>query len=216
MFNIIVNIVQLTLMPVHAMARRQDHTPEDLRDIICVAAEKIISTKGLSALTARRLARDIGYAPGTIYNFYANMDALVTAVNDATLRRLQDYCLERLRGTRPGLARVRRLAHAYIDFAGAHEASWRALFAAAALPTAQLPPAYRQRLTDLFQLIETTLRDSLVMPRADVAPAARVLWASLHGITALAIDGRLALVGAPSGHAMADDLLRKYLAQYTK
>lgn len=198
------------------MARRQDHTPDELRGMICRAAEKIVAAEGVAALTARRLARDVGYAPGTIYNFYADMDALIVAVNEATLQRLHAYCQARLRRTRPDFTRVRRLAHAYIDFARTHELSWRALFAATAVAADQLPETYRQLLTALFQMIEITLRESLSMSRVEAVKAARLLWASLHGITALGLDGRLALIGAPAGHVMVDDLLRKYLAQYIK
>ncbi|MGB4101550.1 MAG: WHG domain-containing protein [Alphaproteobacteria bacterium] len=196
------------------MARRQEHTPEELRAMICGAAEKIVAVHGLPALTARRLAQAIGYAPGTIYNIYTDMNALIMAVNTATLQRLHDHCLEMLRGTRPGFARVRRLAHAYIDFARVHELSWRALFITGA--AGQLPESYRQIQTALFQMIESTLRESLLIPRVEAAEAARLLWASLHGITVLELDGRLALVGAPAGDVMADDLLRKYLAKHIK
>jgi AcrR family transcriptional regulator len=196
------------------MARRQDHTPDELRRLILDAAEKIISANGLAALTARGVGREIGYAPGTIYNFFADMDGLILAVNDVTLQRLQEYCLTRLHGVRPGLARVQRLAHAYLEFAQWHESTWRALFATNGKTTQKLPPECRQHLTDLFRLIETTLRESLAMPPAEAARSARLLWASLHGITALERDGRLALVDAPPGRVLADDLLKKYLAAY--
>lgn len=196
------------------MARRQDHTPDELRRLILNAAEKLIAANGLTALTARGLAREIGYAPGTIYNFFVDMDGLILAVNDLTLQRLQAHCLARLHGVRPGLARVQRLAHAYLDFARLHEMTWRALFATTGKTAKNLPPEYRQHLTDLFRLIEVTLRESLAMPPAETARSARLLWASLHGITALEMDGRLALVDAPTGKAMADDLVKKYLSPY--
>ena len=196
------------------MARRQDHTTEQLRLLICAAAEKVISTNGLAALTARRLAQDIGYAPGTIYNFYADMDALVAAVNELTLQRLYAHCQDRVQRSRAGFPRVRRLAHAYLDFARSHEPTWRALFVATGTKSSNIPPAYQSRVEALFQLIEQTLRESLAMPKHEAARAGRLLWACLHGITALELDGRLALIGAGSGHELADDLLRKYLAPY--
>ena len=45
------------------MARRTDHTREELKDLIINAAWTIIETEGAPGLTARKLASAIGYAP---------------------------------------------------------------------------------------------------------------------------------------------------------
>jgi AcrR family transcriptional regulator len=70
------------------MGRRNDHSKEELERLILDNAYKIIGDEGLEALTARRLAKDIGYAPGTIYNLFHSMDDLILILQGKTLDHL--------------------------------------------------------------------------------------------------------------------------------
>ena len=72
------------------MARRSDHSPEELREMTLAAAIRIVDTEGFRALTARNVARAIGYTPGTLYNLFANLDDLAVHLNGNTLDRLYD------------------------------------------------------------------------------------------------------------------------------
>ncbi len=195
------------------MARRKDHSPAELKQRIHAAAKKLIESKGLAGLTARALATRIGYTPGTIYNVYRDMDALITDVNYTTLQELYQFSLSRLEQADPGYASVRALADAYIDFAHMHERAWRTLFIETnrSAGNTKLPVHYRKCLSDLFEIIENTLKNNMNMSSFDAAQAARLLWAALHGVTFLMLDGRLNLIGISDPHDMVDDLLRKYL-----
>jgi AcrR family transcriptional regulator len=198
------------------MARRKDHSPQQLKEMIRTAAEKLIYKKGLDGLTARALAQTIGYAPGTIYNFYKDMDTLITDINYETLGHLFDLCQTRIEKSQPGFAKIKALAYAYIDFAHGHKRAWETLFAASRAndKKTRLPPHYQARLLKLFTLIEFTLQESLSMSRKEAGASARLLWACMHGITMLTLEGRLALVGAPDPHVMIDHFLQKYLSQH--
>jgi len=195
------------------MARRKDHSPTELRQRIHDAAKLLIHHKGLKGLTARALAQRIGYTVGTLYNFYRDMDALITEVNFTTLQELYHYAKEKLNQAKPGYPSILALADAYIEFAMSHERSWRTLFIEtnrSGRKTA-LPKNYQQCLSDLFTLIEETLQKNSKISSQEAAQAARLLWASLHGMTSLMLDGRLSLIGVTDPHAMIDDLLRRYL-----
>jgi AcrR family transcriptional regulator len=196
------------------MARRKDHTPDELKALILQSAEKIINTKGLEKLTARALALAVGYTPGTIYNLYKDMDAVVLDINFITLGRLHAFCQTRVQGMQPGFKKVKALAYAYVDFAHQNVRAWETLFAYTHKGKTRPPKPYQQRVQDLFQLIAATLQECLKMPQAEAASSARLLWSCLHGITVLMLDGRINLVGVEQPHTMIDDLLEKYLATY--
>lgn len=70
------------------MARRSEHTKEQLQSIIVDMGEKIISENGLKALTARRLSQNIGYTVGTLYNKFSNLDQIILHVNAKTLDKM--------------------------------------------------------------------------------------------------------------------------------
>ena len=56
------------------MGRRSSHTAEELRELILDASTALISEGGLASLSAREVARRIGYSPGTLYNVFENLD----------------------------------------------------------------------------------------------------------------------------------------------
>lgn len=198
------------------MARRKDHSPEQLREMIRGAAADIIKDKGLKSLTARALAETIGYAPGTIYNFYKDMDRLVTDVNLMTLARLEAFCRERTANARADFSKVRALAHGYVDFARENLPLWEAIFMRmptepeGPLQAQEVPEENKQQILSLFSMIEEILKECMGLTPAKAKRSARLLWACLHGIAVLTLDGRLQLVGIDEPDRIIDDLLEKY------
>jgi len=74
------------------MARRSDHTSDELTALILAAARRIVCDDGIDALTARKIANAAGYTVGTIYQHFGNMDDLVHRMNGETLRLLYEEC----------------------------------------------------------------------------------------------------------------------------
>ena len=48
------------------MARRKDHTREELIQIAIDSGREIVRTEGVASLTARRVAKEMGYTAGTL------------------------------------------------------------------------------------------------------------------------------------------------------
>ena len=56
------------------MARRSDHSREELYELALEKAGEIAEKEGLRGLTARGVAREIGYTIGTLYNIFEDLD----------------------------------------------------------------------------------------------------------------------------------------------
>ncbi len=198
------------------MARRSDHSREEIREMALNAAEELVTKRGLSGLSARKVATAIGYTPGTLYLVFKNLDELVLHLNARTLDQLQAH-LERQQSEQ-GTPRERlvTLAHAYVDFATTNTPRWNALFDEEVSDAGELPEWYLERLSRVFGLVEKALS-----PLGDdhnqnaIRRAARVLWASVHGICTLKIRQRLDLAGGQSVEEMAEMLLENFLAGFT-
>jgi AcrR family transcriptional regulator len=190
------------------MARRQDHTPEALRALLLQTARSLIVAKGVRGLTARALAAKIGYAPGTIYNVFADMDALLLAVHGETLAALGSALQQTIATTPPGFTRIQALAQTYCRFAETQAPLWLALFATP--HRGRLPRWYQQQLQALFTLLEEQLRLCLGQGVAESRRTARLLWACLHGITMLTLDGRLRGIGGSKTDELVTALLQPY------
>lgn len=193
------------------MARRSDHSREELYDMAMTAARTIVQQDGMRALTARSLAAAIGYSPGTLYNLFENLDELALHVNAATLDALHDAVAQDGRTGDPE-ADLNRMLARYLAFLQENPALWTAVFDYRRSPATDLPGWYRERVRKLMRLIEDALTP-LFTPaeEAERREAASVLWSSLHGICTLAQDGRLALVGTRSVPQMARSLIANYL-----
>jgi AcrR family transcriptional regulator len=191
------------------MARRSDHSREQIREMALAAAATLMATEGLPALTARRIARAIGYTVGTLYLVFENLDDLILQVNGRTLDHLHDALQAAADDAAAGPARVAALAQAYLEYATAHHQCWNALFLHQ-LPAGQpLPSWYATKIAAMFTLVEDALRSLSTGPiHGDVTIAARALWSGVHGICILDRTGRLGPVAAKG---LVDSLVANYL-----
>jgi hypothetical protein len=52
------------------MARRKDHTRVQLKEMSLLAGQKILQEEGIPSFSARKIAKEIGYTVGTVYNVF--------------------------------------------------------------------------------------------------------------------------------------------------
>jgi AcrR family transcriptional regulator len=194
------------------MARRSDHSRDELYGMAMNAAREIVQQDGLRALTARSLATAIGYSPGTLYNLFQNLDELALHVNAATLDALHAAVAQDGRTGNPETD-LNRMLDRYLAFLDANPALWCAIFDHQRPGDAALPDWYGERVQRLMRLVEEALAPIFAANETgERREAAAVLWSSLHGICTLAQDGRLAQVSARSVPQMARSLIANYLA----
>ena len=194
------------------MARRSDHTREEIKEMALAAATTIVEQEGSKKLTARNVASAIGYTVGTLYLIFKNLDDLILHLNARTLDDLHEWLLARTERSDDPQHQLHALANAYIDYAVCHTARWNLLFESVASVDSELPEWYLQRLGKVFGLIESALTPLVKHQEQEVIiQAARVLWASVHGICTLKIRHRLDLAGGQSTEAMAAMLIENFL-----
>lgn len=198
------------------MARRSDHSREEIKEMALKAAAEILEQQGAKKLTARSVATAIGYTVGTLYLVFKNLDDMVLHLNARTLDELHDWLVARSDSAGTPQQQLQALADAYIDYAVRHTARWNLLFESIAGDDQDLPDWYLARLSKVFGLIEGALK-----PLADhqgeeaIVQAARVLWAGVQGICTLKIRHRLDLAGGQSTGEMAAMLIDNFLAGFT-
>ena len=161
-----------------------------MRGALLAAAERAIAEAGLSGLKAREVAREAGCALGAVYTAFADLDALVLAMNARTLDALDAHL--RAAASRPGaepVAQVAALAEAYLDYATRHRPRWAALFAHRMAAGREPPAWFAEKQAELFRHVEgpvAALRPGL--DAAGVACLARTLFSAVHGVVSLGLD----------------------------
>ena len=202
------------------MARRSDHTREELRALALEAAREVAAAEGWRGLTARKVATRIGYSVGTLYNVFQDLDDMIIAVNGETLDalfahlqgaqagRTVDTPEDALLGARRGLCRVHRPPPRTFGTSCSSTGCRRAR---------TLPPWYDEKLAQLLGLLEQAIAPLFgEADRAERSRAARVLWCAMHGICSLARSGKLGIVSGDSVDAMARQLILTYTAGLRK
>ncbi|MDB2682803.1 TetR/AcrR family transcriptional regulator [Alphaproteobacteria bacterium] len=179
------------------MARRSDHTRGELKQEILNASWKIVRKEGFEALTARRIATEIGYAPGTIYNIFKDMHALTLALNAITLDKLHKTLSSKECNNprKKPLQNMKSMATLYRDFAKKNRQHWLMLFTYI-LPENKTPPAeYQEKIARVFEPLEELLIPYFTPNQSRKRKmAARVLWASVHGLYFLEETGKIPLI----------------------
>lgn len=198
------------------MARRSDHSREEIRQMALEAAENIVVEKGLEGLSARKVAKAIGYTVGTLYLVFENIDDLILQINARTLDRLYADMAETQTTARDGRDRLLQLGEVYIRFADGDSHRWSMIFEHRLAEGRELPDWYREKIARMFTIVEEALMPLADgRPRKEVAQAARVIWGGVHGVCILAVGNRLGIAGVDSVQDLTKSLISNYLAGFT-
>ncbi|WP_420335174.1 TetR/AcrR family transcriptional regulator [Roseibium sp.] len=173
------------------MARRSDHTREELWRLAIDTSKKIVETEGLRGLRARQIARDIGYTIGTLYNLFDDLDDLIMHMNGETLDQLMEEC-SKVELTQDPNMDLERLVHCYLNFTHENAKLWNAVFEHKLPEDRPVPDWFSDKVSRLLHLIECALAPILTgRSNAEIHQHARILWMSLFGMTVLEGSGRL-------------------------
>lgn len=194
------------------MARRNDHSRDEIREMALAAADKIVSREGAKGLSARKVAAAIGYTVGTLYLVFDNLDDLVLQVNAHTLDRLHARMLEEQAPHQEPIDRLLQLGHTYISFADEEHHRWELVFEHR-LPKGKQPPDwFRKKVARMFALVETSLEPLATNHSSkEIKQAAAALWSGVHGICILAMSRQLDVAGVDSVQDLTHSLMSNYL-----
>src|SRR5215831_9473233 len=163
-----------------------------LRDDILRAALQLVDERGTVALTMRQVAGLLGYSATALYQHFASKEDLLLALKlqagdllaAEMARAQQDPTID---------AQLRDMGHRYVRFGLENPAYYRLIFQESVVglvPTAE----QLARLRRSWAIMRATLAAWVAEQRLhgiDVDREATVLWAIGHGVTSLALAGRL-------------------------
>ncbi|WP_073055245.1 TetR/AcrR family transcriptional regulator [Kaistia soli] len=176
------------------------------------AARAIGAAEGLRGLTVRRVAERIGYAPGTLYNLFDNLDALIVTMNGETLERLR-AALAMAAATDDDAARPSALVDAYFDFVESEPQLWSVLFEHRLPEGTSLPDWYRDGLAGLVDGAVAALAPVMkAWPEPSRREAVVAMWGALHGISTLAVSGKLGLISTNPPRRLGHLIVERMIA----
>lgn len=193
-----------------ARGRRTEHSQDELRDLIVEEGSRIVAEGGMSALTAREVARRIGYSATTVLAAMGGPDSMVTAVNTRTFALWVNE-LERTLALDPQ-DRIAALVGAYFDFATRNPRLWMAIYehrlpVGHAIPDGQAE--VRGRLTGM---VAAEVASHLGIPVDKAAELSASLIHTVHGHCHMWTTGSSDLMGIRDVRSCALARVRDSLA----
>jgi AcrR family transcriptional regulator len=158
------------------------------RRLIVSTARRLAEAEGWDAVTTRRLSTEIEYSQPVLYKHFSGMDEIAECVAVDGFGDLADALSTARMSVNDPEKALRRIAHAYIDFARDNPALYDAMFTRAStlkFAAPDTPPQLSAAFDELRAAVIAIGDDR------DADTSTEVLWSALHGLTTLARSDRL-------------------------
>ncbi|ROV59442.1 TetR/AcrR family transcriptional regulator [Vibrio ponticus] len=196
------------------MARRNDHTREQLVALTLNAVKQFLNENSHHELSLRKIAQMIGYVPSTLVNVFGNYNLLLLHVVAQTLDELAGEAKAVVSKCSDPSQALYELAYCYHDFAQQHPYRWQLIFEHN-MNGEPLPEWQDARINHMTGMLEALLRQQApTRSENEVLQASRVLWAGVHGITLLSVDDKFFAAEPIDGKELIENLLSNYLKNW--
>jgi AcrR family transcriptional regulator len=169
-----------------------DEAVEEFREKLVDAAERLFAQHGLEAVTMRLLAAELGVSPMTPYRYFADKDAILTAVRTRAFNRHAEALELAFEGGANTVERANAVGRAYLDFALSHPEAYKLMFDLKQPNEAAHPELVaageRSRATMTAHL--KAMIDNGVL-KGDPELIGHMFWSALHGAIQLQLAGML-------------------------
>lgn len=196
------------------MARRNDHTREELVALTLNTVKKFLTTHSYHELSLRKIANMIGYVPSTLVNVFGSYNLLLLHTVAQTLDELSADASAVVKRSQDAETALYDLAYCYHDFALRNPHRWQLIFEHN-MNGDPLPEWQAQRINAMTNMLEDLLQTLAPQRSAsDVLRASRVLWSGVHGITLLSVDDKFFSAEPIDGKELISNLLSHYLSNW--
>jgi AcrR family transcriptional regulator len=178
----------------------------NLRETLLVAADAVLTDRGVQGITLRDVARAAGVSHAAPYHHFSSLDELLAAVAERAFILLAGAIELAVGGSDPANALV-AITDAYVRFARAHPAQFRLMFGPLLTRKNEFP-AFKVAAERAFGLV---LAAAQAQDSRNAPMLALCGWSMAHGLSNLLIDG--ALDKLPIRIGRHDDLARTLAQQ---
>ena len=177
---------------------RETYHHGNLAAALIAAATQMVRANGAEHLSLRAVAAELGVSPSALYHYYPDKDSLISGVGVAlfeNLADLQEEAIAQYSGTskKAARARYRALGRTYFQWAQSEPNLFRLMFGGFcsidfedALEKRQESRAWNLLCSCLEDLQKHGAIDPNIRPYAEI-----LSWSTVHGATALRVEGQL-------------------------
>ena len=177
------------------MTRRRTATPPaaNLRGRLVEAAAALVARKGPQGFSLREVARRAHVSEAAPYWHFTDREALLAAVAEHGFAEMAKGMMAIRAAVTDPRERLQALGVGYVRFALAHPSYLRVMFGSE-VPDKAAHPALHEAGARTFDLLVQAISDCQAAGQVrsgDPVELAVAAWATVHGLAALLVDGRL-------------------------
>lgn len=169
----------------------------DLKAALVSAARELVRSSGTDQVTLRRVASMAGVSQMAPYHHFRDKSALLGAVAAEGFRQFARVVRAAGEGEREPVARLRKLAVGYVEFAVREPRLFRLMYGPGL--DHKSDPELAEAGAEAVGLLSSAVRDCLPGAGPDaVRNSAAAAWSLVHGLAVLCNDGRISVTGRKS------------------
>ena len=170
----------------------------NLRRALLDEALATIRTEGVDGLTLREIGGRLGVSRTALYRHFADKRGLLAAVATEGFRTLRQQLVIAWEDGGRNRSAFESMGLAYINFAVANPSHYHVMFGGSLDPSASDPELAAEAAGAFQALVDAlaALQSDAIVRADDTLTMARFVWAVVHGVAMLAIDGQLREPGA--------------------
>ena len=193
------------------MARRNDHSRDEIKRMAIDAGIAVIEEEGFNDFSIRKVAKRIGYTVGTLYNVFENYNDLLFHINGSTLDKITGQVMQNLSEEMEDLEALKSIGFTYLDYAINNRNLWIALVEYRRPDRVDIPEWYQKKVDNAFAI---SIKYILPFANNNIDEAihvSRVLWGGVHGVCILGLTGRIGELDNEMVKNKVSDLIENYL-----
>lgn len=165
----------------------------NLRRALLDEALSTIRRDGVEGVTLREIGARVGVSRTALYRHFADKSALISGVAAEGFRTLRQQLAAAWEGKNGGIAGFEAMGVAYVRFAVANPTHFRVMFSRYVDQEPADPELAKEGRGAFMALVNAVaeLQRARQLRADDTELMARHIWAVVHGVANLAVDGRL-------------------------
>ena len=163
---------------------KQSVKSERVRSYFVEAAKQIIISEGVESISVRKVADLAGYSYATIYNYFSDLNALLTEAKQSMIRDMVVYMGGIQGGGINGIDEIKRLNRMYTGYYLAHPHVFRFFYSYRLTDEPKTAPQYFEYAASWHDTYQGFVADGTIREE-DVGTIAKTIIYALHGLLAL-------------------------------
>jgi AcrR family transcriptional regulator len=175
---------------------RKQREKEEKQELILKAAMRLYIDEGFDSLSIRRIAEKIEYSPATIYLYFKDKGEILHALHTQGFEKLYSLQLTLDNISNP-LEKLQKMGRLYMQFALENPDHYDLMFIARGVAEKISEKNEWDVGNRSFQYLRDNVKECIekgYLAKADIDAATFAMWSVVHGMAALILRGRCAML----------------------